>query len=1701
MWDFPSILDVPCGSRTTLLVEPNKVVSEFVFGTEIPFGQQVVFQIAGGLEHKYITIYDAVKTNQFKDDAILLELDDQSTWFPSRTPNCNDLRFLHDVCAGMGGFSTGFVHLGGQVVSAVDISSLACVAYHRIFDHVCLHADIGDPATIRLMHKEQFRFESQPIMAAGFPCQPLSPQGSQLRSADPRSRTLLSILRAAALLRSVCVVLECVPEAWIDHDTQQAIRAFCSSFGYHLEQIVLPLHHVWPSKRTRWFAVCISNSLGSVSFVGFPQLSSPRTVGELIPDWPQWSTQDETQLCWTELEQQVYYDPTYGNPDRRVDLSLPLPTALHSWGSALYQCPCLCRKQGLSPARLRADGLRGVAVISTLLGKVRHIHPKELQLLLGFPPAQPCGNWCRADLCLLGNSVSPIHTIWIFSQLIAQVGGDVHKSPVQVLQMYLNYIVAQQTLVWPPKGASALDLTLVFEDSRISLSFFPGATVAQLLSAEGVLSQEACSYHVWCEGVKLAPDAFLQAREYRLIKRDTINPAWPLGLRPILCFLWHLGVVRTLVVPSGITIAQVLRWRGIQEWIKVVTPNGSELSAESLVCRGQHFVVQLDPAELTLDFEIISFCCRHSALTETGFGFGPLQISSSWNGLGLGHLDELTRNNLLASWSGSKFAPLSVWLPSFSAAILEVWPHTIEESLKSWLHTTVAHIFVIFQEDSRWGILAVRVNRLTTEIHFFDGYVSETARHLAYRIERASGRACYREIDHQADEFAGPSGSLAKVLNVVDGFLNIPEAVKEALVRVRSKYGAVRSFGSFNQLSATLPLSMPDSQLPTVLHDEPSAEFHGGLSATFILDFARALVSQSPVSIDPSQIKVLMLDEDHLDQVKCVPFQGGPAPLYLFVLANQHWTFMLCDVIDSVLCVTHFDGLHATDLASIECVCTALKTYWAVTSHRCETTWKVAQRRLDSCGTIAIAHFALCLGFISEVDAIGFEDIHPSLVLCSSVFSPHHRTIGFGPEAEIIQALTELLPDKGVDRDSVAPRAQAAIKVFGCDAISKALASKNPWASLKTLGNSKPRPFKWVTSEELQTHIQERASQKFGVNADVKRSKKPRSTHKAAPSADLLDLSSLVLPPNIFVTSTGQVVSQIALAAVQKDACGVAFARASEVTHFLQEGRMISPEALSLLVVGKIPDLFLSALPMHQIRVPAIYKGTNEPILVDCVSIQLGDQAVYRKVNQAAPEFSVFPTVVFRAHVFRDLWENEMQWTDLVAKPIKTLVHCFGQFRLCRDESCSGDCHLFHPAIEESGVESGLLDVWGFAWHRLDGSKIGSDKAEVLSLYVRVPESNFNPLHLASGSHGVFFEPRLKNTPGPDPTYAVLWIPQQSLSDIQHRVKTNDKALAVCRLGTKYGIRCLAKHQEELHRSLNLKKPFVGCTVKQVYRIEPLPAGTQRQSIADICKSLGWTAKPLQPCKGSQGCAWEIGAEQAPPTPFIDAQHGWTTITKVRDVAPPSRTSDLVATQKTKQHIREGVIPAASSSSTIDPWHNGADPWSNFKGLSTGVCPPSQHVQQKFDDVEQRLHDSVKAQVSASVEQISAQINVDDGQDDRISAVEQQVQALMQGQQNLEQWMQDGNTKITELQSGYEQVHCSLGQCANTIQAQGQTIAHVASEVAQCSSSLAEQGSSISQVAKEVGGLKEALGSQLATYFDQQSSRIEALLAKKQRQA
>ena len=76
-----------------------------------------------------------------------------------------------------------------------------------------------------------------------------------------------------------------------------------------------------------------------------------------------------------------------------------------------------------------------------------------------------------------------------------------------------------------------------------------------------------------------------------------------------------------------------------------------------------------------------------------------------------------------------------------------------------------------------------------------------------------------------------------------------------------------------------------------------------------------------------------------------------------------------------------------------------------------------------------------------------------------------------------------------------------------------------------------------------------------------------------------------------------------------------------------------------------------------------------------------------------------------------------------------------------------------------------------FAGNGYDGSKMPSEKAEVLSVYIRIPESSFEYVHQSSGFKGFFFEPRNADAPGPDDKYAVVWVPQLKFGEAMHRAR------------------------------------------------------------------------------------------------------------------------------------------------------------------------------------------------------------------------------------------------------------------------------------------------------------------------------------------
>ena len=1655
------------GVPFSILVKTCSYDGNWVYGTDMAHGDSVAFMHEGCAAEDMFALYQVTFSGVQSSDAWVLHVDPQFPPLPVRKPSATDGRFIHDLCCGVGGFSSAAKTLGLSTVSALDWSDLAASSFQLNHDAPCLVADVMNPKNVHQLHHFQSACGVQPIVTVGIPCQPYSLQGSQQGSKDPRSQVLKGVLQASYMMQSCGLILECVPEALRDAYVQKSIHEYAKIRNCKVVQRVLHLHHVWPSKRSRWFAVILPVDF-ACELHAFPEIQPPPAVKDLIPflPWPVWEQHDEDQLKWTPMEKQVYKDPSYGSVDRQVLVTQALPTALHSWGNALYPCPCSCRSQGLSRETLLRKGLRGIEVESGAWPyEPRHIHPKELQLFLGFPALEWTLPDCRAQLCLFGNSVSPIQAIWILAQ-VQQALGFPTESPHEILGEYLCTLLKQRDAVWPSPLVGTGTCTLDFGDSQVSVHFNTLQQVQHLVRAELDFQLPAGAIQLWTDGLCLPPWAYIQEKTYQVQLLPDV-PAAHVGV-PV--FLEFLGQRSLFFVPAGMSYHSFVSWNGIGTFQTLVSGNGTTLNPKARVQPWTSVVVQQDPDVLQLDLALLE-----------GFGIAPqessLVFSSTWISTGLWFYDQVVKNNALLTWSGLGFTDLTIWLPSFAEAVIELWPHTMNEQLVSSVKYAQGPIFVITLESWGWNLTRILIEAQSIQVDFFEPFprVSLVAAHLATRLQSVCEAVSVAEKFVLDAEDYGVVGSLQRVFALLEHALGLPDSIIQTLRLVRGQnevptgtehddHGAI--------VSDTLPWTLP-CQLPVSVEPTLTSSGHG-LNLGFMQAFAQATLAQCH---SPSfQVRVLNLDRNPL---KLLADTKPGLPLALFVLSNQHWTFVMCTLQEGRLTCAQFDGLSKTPLYRVCPIAVCLKELWKADHASLSSQWKFPQNRQDSCGTVAIAHFVYLCELASFEQASTLEQYHDGFAAVSQTFACAQVGHG-GDTSQVHGKLEAILLERGVANSAVKDRVQNAIQKFGLAQLHKVLLTKNPWPGLKQLGNQKASPFQWVTHEELQLHIQERANSKFGVDQKRdKRSKEPRSTQV---TVEKLDPSSLVLPSGIFITEDRVALSQLQIAQVQKDARGVAFGTLQDAQPYLTEGKLISPEGLTILIIGRIPDSVGRTLPMFQLRVPAVYRGTGEPILLDVTAIQLGDQQVFLNQNQKAPQIEVFPTTVFRVHIFRDQWNGGEGWQDLIAHPIKSLVQAVPVLNLCRTKDCDQQqCEFFHPSLEEEGIEGGLTDVWSFHWHGLDGTRQPPAKAAVLSIFIRVPESSFNQLHGLSGVNGLYFEPRNKDQPGPDETYAVVWVPNLSHSEVMHRVKTHDLCLAICRLGAKYGVRCLAKSQEELHQALVPHRPFSNCQVTAIYRLEPVPAGTQRTSLVGMLATLGWNAKPLQPIKGTQGQAWNIGAATDPPQPFLETQNGWIRITKVKDQAPPAKAPSVIATSRTKSHIHASSSSSASSSKQ-DPWWQStgaADPWGNyFKGSTAAAsAPTSQHVQQRFDDVEQRLTSHIQDVLTKEVSQIKG--STDSSM--RIDALECQVLSLVEQQNKVTHWVADGNQQMQSIQAEQKQMQQMIQHCHQQTTEHGKVITSVANE--------------IGQVKSEVSSLKDGLGSTLDAYFTKQAQQIESMLA------
>ena len=455
------------------------------------------------------TLYGA-SYHGFRHGAYLLEVNSATRTFKKPLTDYYSFLRMKEVCAGMGGISIGLTAAGGSTSVFLDRTEVACCTL-RLNQGLPICGDLEDREARISLHAEAA--DCQHLLSAGIPCQGYSRQGLQQGFRDPRSQTVVQVLRVAWHTQCCGLILECVSEIQKHPEAIQCLANFASKAGFAFHQTVLDLADQWASKRLRWWAVMLPCNFPPFSLLAWPAATPSVMVQDVIPVWPIWPSQDEASLQWTEAEVQAYGNPVYGTEPKILDGAGKCPTALHSWGAALRACPCGCRMQGFSEARLRQQGLRGIGVPASSVAGTRFLHPQEAGLLNTIPPAYVHHPDPRTALCLIGQVAAPLQSLWICAQ-VRQWAANVFElpapEPLQLLQDFKRLLLQQRHHKWCLRSmcqSGFVELRDAHGSRRISCQ--GPVQVHQLLAAEMALHEPGFILQLWHRDSLLTGHDFL----------------------------------------------------------------------------------------------------------------------------------------------------------------------------------------------------------------------------------------------------------------------------------------------------------------------------------------------------------------------------------------------------------------------------------------------------------------------------------------------------------------------------------------------------------------------------------------------------------------------------------------------------------------------------------------------------------------------------------------------------------------------------------------------------------------------------------------------------------------------------------------------------------------------------------------------------------------------------------------------------------------------------------------------------------------------------------------------------------------------------------------------------------------------------------------------------------------------------------------
>lgn len=713
------------------------------------------------------------------------------------------------------------------------------------------------------------------------------------------------------------------------------------------------------------------------------------------------------------------------------------------------------------------------------------------------------------------------------------------------------------------------------------------------------------------------------------------------------------------------------------------------------------------------------------------------------------------------------------------------------------------------------------------------------------------------------------------------------------------------------------------------------------------------------------------------------------------------------------------------------------------------------------CGTAAIryvAHLITGEPFVSsdvDLEVLYRQDAGVFKLQCVAQV-PRPWIWGLGASDGHVH-LSALLRQHGVEGPDLTSRCDKIFAALGKDEVVKALKGQHAWKNLKWLANQCVPPFQLIQPLELQKAVAARSQSSVPIG---NRSMKVKGRGKGKQNVvHDVNPDSLRLEAGVFV-GDDQALSQLKVSQLGPVASGVVLATLDQAMPYLMSGKQVSLGSLGIVVLNPPPVAPSVALIGARVKFPVFCVANAEPLIVEGDLYQLGSKPVIKHSVSQTVHLETVETSVIKIVIFRD---GVSTWTEVVAKPIQYILSRVLCLNRCNEEvSC--DCLKWHAV--PGGVTDPVMELWNRQWLSFTFAQVKPNDADMFSVTVRIPKQLEQKLLGASGTESICFEPRSLDGRKPSDEYYVVWMPRISAAQAVLLKQTNVLAVGLARLGTKWGLRCLASDASKLHEAVKPDSEFLPAGQRQLYLVGPLPFGIVRQSLVEALRELGWSARPLHALPAARnvtGVMWKVQSTSVPPKSVLALKDGEAVITRFDQVPVVEQVARPVIGSSATVNMCKSFT--AVDKQKIDPFQVN-DPWA--KPSSVDAVMETAGVGDVVASLEQRVVDSVLSQLpkqSAGACEVASS---------RVEVLEKQVLQINQQQQQLHQAMQEQSvaqqSQLADLQVQFQAQH---GQLEGIVAEQGQHLAGLSSNF---------------QVQLE----KQQ--TQLDRMFSQQMSRIEDLL-------